>query len=669
MGANGKGIEQSAAKRMSLVPMYSRALAGAALVAAVLIGWGISTVAENSQAATTDRTLEQRANYRLAIRDLKAQRFTSFRKRQAQLTDYILAPYLDFHYHRTRANHLGAKEVTAFQARYPEFLFSKRLRDAWLLRLPERGLWQDYLQHYVESSSSTRRCYYVRALYRSGEKKAALDLVAPLWVVGKSQPKACDSLFKTWIDAGYLTDDHVWRRLQLALPRNEVTLARYLLTLIPTDSPLNAAANALYQAQVSPEKFPFERYQTDNPTNRIILTRALSRLARPDPEAALERWQRFAKTHRFTDEQRHTIERAVLLQNAAENRFPGMHERPQDLDPTTVERLALAAVRHANWSEVSYWVERLSPAKRQEAQWQYWLAEGLNQRVQDSQRAAMALDDLALTRSYYGFLAAQKTGKQSQLNHTPTDTSQATLTAVALVPGIQRALELYAVDDSLNGRREWNAAFPTLSPQQQQAAAILAHHNGWLNQAITAANMAQLRDDLDLRFPIAHIEDYRKASLATGISVSTLLAVTRQESAFQRKARSSANARGLMQLLFSTAKETAKKSGLRRPSRTDLYEPAVNIRIASEYLARLLKRYDGQRPLAFAAYNAGPHRVDVWIRDRAGMPMPQWIENIPFRETRNYVKGVLAFDHLYSLRMDAPKALLAENEQQLPETK
>ena len=124
-----------------------------------------------------------------------------------------------------------------------------------------------------------------------------------------------------------------------------------------------------------------------------------------------------------------------------------------------------------------------------------------------------------------------------------------------------------------------------------------------------------------------------------------------------------------MQLLFSTAKETAKKSGLRRPSRTDLYEPAVNIRIASEYLARLLKRYDGQRPLAFAAYNAGPHRVDVWIRDRAGMPMPQWIENIPFRETRNYVKGVLAFDHLYSLRMDAPKALLAENEQQLPETK
>lgn len=647
--------------------MHSRTLALVVLSIALLFAWSLREYLPAATAgAAADRTLEQRATYRLALRDLKAQRLTSFRKRQKELQDYVLAPYLDFHYHRVRAHQLSAKEVTDFQARFPGFLFSDRLRNAWLLRLPERGLWQDYLDHYVDSSNSTRRCYYVRALYRSGKKNAALDLVAPLWVVGKSQPKACDSLFKTWIDAGYLTDDHVWQRLQLALPRNEITLARYLLTLIEPDSSLKRPANALYQAQVSPEKFPFERYATDNPINRVLITRALARLARVDPEGALNQWQRAETSYRFTEEQRTTIERAVLLNNAGENRFPPATERPTSVDPTTAERLALTAVRNANWPEVSFWVEQLSPEKRQEAQWQYWLAEGLNRTAEDSQRAAMTLDDLALTRSYYGFLAAHTAGKDSQLNHTPTIASEQTIAKVAQVPGIQRALELYAVDDSLNGRREWNAAFPALTEEQQHAAAILAQRNGWLNQAITAANMAQLRDDLDLRFPIAHLDVYRKASLATRIPVSTLLAITRQESAFQRKARSSANARGLMQLLFSTAKETAKKSGLRRPSRTDLYEPSVNIRIASEYLARLLKRYDGQRPLAFAAYNAGPHRVDAWIKERAGMPMTQWIETIPFRETRNYVKGVLAFDHLYGLRMDAPRPLFATNEQRLP---
>ena len=120
-----------------------------------------------------------------------------------------------------------------------------------------------------------------------------------------------------------------------------------------------------------------------------------------------------------------------------------------------------------------------------------------------------------------------------------------------------------------------------------------------------------------------------------------------------------------MQLLPATAKRTAKKSGLRQPTKLDLYEPAINIRIASEYLATLMKRYDQQRPLAFAAYNAGEHRVDRWIKDRSGMPMEIWIETIPFRETRGYVKSVLAFNHLYSKRLNKPLPLLLPHEKTL----
>ena len=648
--------------------MYSRAVSvSALLITLMIVAWTsvmFTTTANNpSPALREDEAPDYRAEYRLALKDLKAKRYTSFRKRQALLSDYVLAPYLDFHYHRVRVNRLSSAEMTSFEQRHPEHLFTRRLRNSWLLRLPKRGRWDEYLNHYVDTTNTTRRCYYVRALYRSGEKKAALDLVEPLWVVGKSQPKACDSLFKAWIGAGRLTDEMVWQRLQLALPRNEVTLAKYLLTLFKPGSQLQSDGRALYQAHVNPKKFPFKKYTKDSPNNRVLLTRAISRLARKDAEKALAQWYRVDTELLFTEDQRNAIKHAVLVENASANRFPLEEERPDYVASNTTERLALAAVRHANWSEVSYWIDQMEPEQRADGQWQYWSAADLNEAANDADQAATTMVDLATNRSYYGFIAAAEADKDSQLNHTPAGSTEAAISGVAQVPGIQRALELYAIEDALNARREWAAALDTLDEEHQRAAAVLAQRNGWLNQAITTANKAKLRDDLDLRFPVAYLDVYSKASAATEIPISTLLAVTRQESAFQHKARSSANARGLMQLLYSTATETAKKSGLRKPSKTDLYKPKVNIPIASNYLAGLLKRYDGQRPLAFAAYNAGPHRVDRWIKDRKGMPMTQWIETIPFRETRNYVKGVLAFDHLYGLRLDTPRPMLSSTEQ------
>ena len=115
-------------------------------------------------------------------------------------------------------------------------------------------------------------------------------------------------------------------------------------------------------------------------------------------------------------------------------------------------------------------------------------------------------------------------------------------------------------------------------------------------------------------------------------------------------ARSSADARGLMQLLPSTARIVARRARASAPSTSDLYDPSVNIALGSYHLAWLLDRYDGQTPLAMAAYNAGEHRVDRWIKDGDALPMDVWIERIPFRETRNYPKtffslSVLPVEH------------------------
>jgi soluble lytic murein transglycosylase len=143
------------------------------------------------------------------------------------------------------------------------------------------------------------------------------------------------------------------------------------------------------------------------------------------------------------------------------------------------------------------------------------------------------------------------------------------------------------------------------------------------------------------------------------------MAVARQESAFDPRARSGANALGLMQLLHPTATLVASRIGIAALSITDLYDPGVNVELGGHHLARLLARYGNRRPLAAAAYNAGEHRVDRWLRERNGMPMDVWIETIPFRETRDYVKNVLAFTQVYGQLLDRPGPMLESNETSL----
>jgi soluble lytic murein transglycosylase-like protein len=143
-----------------------------------------------------------------------------------------------------------------------------------------------------------------------------------------------------------------------------------------------------------------------------------------------------------------------------------------------------------------------------------------------------------------------------------------------------------------------------------------------------------------LLFPRPYEELITATSREHEVDPSLVLALIREESFFRRDARSPANAYGLMQLLQGTARQVANGSGLTVKAR-DLYDPEINVRLGLEYLKTLLERYDGRLYLALAAYNAGPHRVDQWRRDFPLADEEEFIEMIPFSETRNYVKNIL----------------------------
>ena len=131
-----------------------------------------------------------------------------------------------------------------------------------------------------------------------------------------------------------------------------------------------------------------------------------------------------------------------------------------------------------------------------------------------------------------------------------------------------------------------------------------------------------------------------------------ILAIIRQESNFKVNAVSRAGARGLMQLLPSTARSVARKKGVRFRRRDLGSNPNLNITLGSSYLSDLIKKFDGSYALAVASYNAGPRNTKRWIRQygdprHAKIDLIDWIEQIPFNETRNYVQRVLENTHVY----------------------
>jgi len=115
-------------------------------------------------------------------------------------------------------------------------------------------------------------------------------------------------------------------------------------------------------------------------------------------------------------------------------------------------------------------------------------------------------------------------------------------------------------------------------------------------------------------------------------------------------------------LMPATAAATARTIGEPIPATSALFEPDVNVHIASRHLVELLERYDGNRVLAAAAYNAGANRVDRWLRDRPARPADIWIESIPFAETRDYVQNVMAFSYIYGQRLGHPTRFLDSDE-------
>jgi tetratricopeptide (TPR) repeat protein len=215
---------------------------------------------------------------------------------------------------------------------------------------------------------------------------------------------------------------------------------------------------------------------------------------------------------------------------------------------------------------------------------------------------------------------------------------------------INRAEKLISIGFLEMGMKELSRI--TQREENQEFAYYLAHlfkRAGGYQRAISLSWGISRKNDHDaispslaeMLFPKPYIEKAIEESSQYKLSPYLVLGLMRQESAFNKKVVSSARAIGLMQLLPTTAKRVARSMGEKSPGQEDLKKPEVNIKLGVKYLSGLLNNFEDNIIFALASYNAGPGKVKQWMRIRSHLRPLEFMESIPYKETRNYVKKVL----------------------------
>lgn len=633
---------------------FSKILWQVALSASVFVG---SITLTSAQAAADARQVE-RQKYAQAQKALNAKSMGEYNRLLKQLQDYPLLPYLEYQEIVDRLITLPKADVERFFARYPDSFLAERLTHRWLRTLAQRDRWADYLHFYDKRLSDPElACLHLRARLMTGDKSALND-VAPLWNIENAQSKACDPVFDQWRKAGFMTPDLIWERHLKAVKASNKGMASYLTNLLPTaDRPM---ATLLQQVDANPRLLKQTgKFSKQSSKMKDVILHGLSKLARTNAKEALTLWHSYDAQQLFDDNDRievkYQIALRLLYQDHEVEAEKLVASTPNLTRVDLLEWLLRESLRKQDWEQVNEWLARLPEDARKTERWRYWQARTMEELAikEANGETPMAIyNSVAPARSFYGFLAADKTGVNYHLLDRPMTFTKEQIAAVENAPGILRAREFFVRGELGAANREFFYTTRRMPPEQMVIAGRLAEKLGWYRNGIQVMAEAESWDELEVRFPIVYQEHVTKAAKQTSVNPLFIFAVARQESAFSHDAKSTAGAVGLMQLLPSTAKQTAQKNGLSFAP-NDLITPEKNIALGSRYLNHLLGVFDGNRILAAAAYNAGPSRVKQWMnKDRsAQLPYDVWIETIPYKETRGYVQNILAFSVIYAYRL------------------
>ncbi|WP_165482680.1 transglycosylase SLT domain-containing protein [Legionella gresilensis] len=523
---------------------------------------------------------------------------------------------------------------------------AKKLREKWLYQLAKQKDWLNYRLNYKQTDDVNLQCFYHLANYYQGINDTVFSAAKKLWLTGDSQPAACNKLFGLLLKNENFDQNLIKDRIILALDKHNLPLVRYLLKQYKVPRLKDEQQLiTIYQNPLRIQQLPF------NDLYSHFYLFGLKRMVSLNMPQAFKIWAKVQNSNVLSNDQKQAFLAHVALYKAMRNQ-EDTWEWFTKIQPTHYNDVLLDwqirfALKHKQWKQVvaliNYFQDQQNPC------WQYWSARAKEAMGQLTQ-AKDIYQELAKSRQYYGFLASLRLNKKLSFENENPISDKTILKPYG--PFIDKVKLLYQNHQTLEASRLLND-FVSELPKEEKSALLswVANELQWHGKSVALSNTQELNNQLSLRFPIPYNSTINSYAKSYQVPQEFIYAIIRQESGFRDDAVSQAGARGLMQVMPATASSVAKQARIDYKDKNQLFSKEKNLNIGVAYIKHLSKRFNDHPALIAAAYNAGPRQVNYWLKNHPANEMDIWIETLPWRETRNYLKNVIAFYAVYQYRM------------------
>lgn len=616
-----------------------------------MAGWFFFALLVYTQPAAAN-SVEQRATYKAAWGHLNKGNWRSYLHHKQQLRDYPLLAYLEYEeIIRERQRQESLTELKGFLAQYPHFPSSSRIKTFLVEALYAKQDWAELVLH---TDRQFMPCMHLAAANQMKHEHEALrDLAQVIWNRSTTLDTRCIGILRSAGFDFYTDADLVWHRIGIIVEHGKGRAKWQLVSSLRgyLDLPRRKSLDVWLKIRRAPRQIGRYFAQLNaSPHACEVIAYALSHYPQDHAAEGYQWYQRYARKCRFTPQQQTDIGYHLGLQFILNGEKTGLKVmfslNPKFMRAEQHAWRARSAIKFADWRKLVAILDGFPPALADESDWLFWRGYAL-EKLGRQNRAAEHYDRAAQQRNFYGFYAAERRSLRKKFDNTPADIEAGK--AILRSAPFRRFVELRALGEVGKAHMEWTNLLRLTTNAQRLALAGFAYKQQEYYLAIRAFAEAGYWDDLQRRYPMPYRPLVEAAARANNLNPALIYAIMRTESAYQTNARSSAGAVGLMQVLPSTARGLARRYNYE--GSLALTKPDVSIDIGSLYLRRLFDRYQDNVVLVLASYNAGPGAVNSWLPDKRPRPAIEWLETIPYGETRKYVRSVLFSRAIFGWRM------------------
>lgn len=567
-----------------------------------------------------------------------------------QARGHVLEPLAAYWDLRTRLDTATTSEIRSFLSANADNYYEDRLRNDWLLQLGKNRDWANFAAEYPRfrmRDDREVRCYALAIEAMNQQAKVAPEALR-LWYTQRKADDGCTHLAKQLLANQQIKALDVWRKARLDMHANRPSAVQAAVAMVAP-----RLTQQITRIHANPKRYLNQKKKPAGQEGRALSVLALTRLAARDPDLAAD-WLKNRWSAQLTQEERDWTW-GVIGKHAAQRRHDTASKhfaqvrQVKHLNDDVLGWKVRAALRQAQWPQVLSATQAMSAEGRNDPAWVYWRARALQATATGEaqrQEAHGLLRQIASVRGFYEQLAMEDLGQAIRLPERPTALTPTEKAAALAHPGLQRGLYAIAIGLRSEGNREWNYSTSLHTPggmndRELLAAADMACQREVWDRCINTSERTKEAFDHAQRFPMPLRETVVRKAQNIHLDPAFVYGLIRQESRFIMDARSHVGASGLMQIMPATAKWTAKKIGLTGFTPKQINDLDINVTIGTAYLKMVLDDFEASMPLAAAAYNAGPSRSRNW-RNGPVLEAAIWAENIPFNETRDYVKKVLS---------------------------